>query len=203
MPDYIKKPDMEFRGQMETLANVLAASFADYGLLAADVMPITNALELFVTRLNQSEAAKAAALTAVANKDEARDALEALVRPMVRQIQERPAVTDEARLAAGIPIRDTVRTSSAPIAPLGLVATLASPRSANLAWNSNGNASGVDYVIEKRVNNAGEWMLVDVVRGTRKLVSGLTAGVRVDFRIRARRGSQTSDPSNTASIYAD
>jgi hypothetical protein len=203
MPDYIKKPDMEFRGQMETLIAVLAAAPGDYGLVAADMTPLTNALELFVTRLNQSEAAKAAALTAVANKDEARAALELLVRPMVRQIQERPVVTDERRLAAGIPIRDTVRTSSAPISPLGLVANLASPTSANLAWNSNGNASGVDYVIEKRVNNAGEWQLVDVVRATRKLVSGLTAGVRVDFRVRARRGSQTSDPSNTAAIYAD
>jgi hypothetical protein len=112
-------------------------------------------------------------------------------------------VTDATRTAAGIPVRDTVRTFSAPVSPRELVATQASPTSASLAWNSNGNASGVQYVIEKRVNNAGEWLQVDVVTATRYLAQGLTPGVRVDFRVKARRGAQTSDPSNTASIYAD
>jgi hypothetical protein len=202
MPDWVLKRDVDFNAQMLTLITVLAATPVDYGLIAADVTPLTNAQADFSDALIASDAAKAAAETAVAAKTASRDTLEALLRPLVRQIQERPAVTDEARLAAGIPVRDTVRSSNSPIAPVQLVATLPSPATANLVWNSNGNAGGVQYVVEKRVNNAGDWGMVDVVLATRIAVPGLVPGIRVDFRVRARRGAATSDPSNVASVYA-
>jgi hypothetical protein len=203
MPDWVKKKDTEFAAQQATLKNALVADEVAYGITPEQSAAVDVALTAFTTKLAAADAAKGAFSVAVAEKDAARVAYEALVRPLVRLIQETPTVTDEARTNAGLPIRDTVRTSSAPIAPAQLVATLPSPTSAALAWNSNGNASGVQYVVEKRVNNLGDWLTVDVVTSTRHLVQGLAAGIRVDFRVRARRRTATSDPSNTAAVYAD
>jgi hypothetical protein len=203
MPDWVKKKDTEFAAQQATLKNALVADEAAYGITADQSAAVEAALTTFNTKLAAADAAKGALSVAVAEKDAARAAYEALVRPMMRLIQETPTVTNEARTNAGLPIRDVVRTSSAPIAPRELVATLPSPTSAGLAWNSNGNASGVQYVVEKRVNNVGDWSTVDVVSATRLVVSGLAAGIRVDFRVRARRKSMLSDPSNTAAVYAD
>jgi hypothetical protein len=201
--DWVKKSDVEFKAQMDALLAYMVANEVALGFADLDFANIEAARVAFNASLADADAAKAAAGNAVAAKEAARGTLEGLIRPVIMQIQVNPAVTNETRTAAGIPVRDTVRTFSAPISPLGLVATQASPVSARLVWNSNGNASGVQYVIEKRVNNAGEWLKIDVVTATRYLAQGLTPGVRVDFRVKARRGAQTSDPSNTASIYAD
>lgn len=202
MPDYIPKSDVEASAFLGNMLTVVDATEADYGLVAGDVADHVAALAAFNAAVADVAAAKAALATAVATKDAARVALESLVRPTVAQIQVNPAVSDAARTAAQIPIRDTVRTVHSPIAVLALVAVLASPTTAGLTWNSNGNASGIKYRIEKRVNNAGDWILVDVTSATRANVPGLAAGVRVDFRVIAQRGTAQADASNIASVYA-
>jgi hypothetical protein len=201
MADWIVKPDVAARAQIGGIAAAIAAAPGDFGLTAADAAALNTALASFGDALDASMAAQAAARTAVANKNAARAALENLLRPMIQRAQLDPVVTDEKRAAAGIPIRDTVRTVSAPVAPRELVATLASPTTARLVWNSNGNASGVQYVVEGKAGAAADFSLVNVVTATKLDVPGLVAGQRVDYRVRARRGSATSDASNVASVY--
>jgi hypothetical protein len=202
MSDYIPKADVDAAALIGNMLTVIDATEADYGLTAGDVAAHVAALGDFNDGIADVAAKKAALATAVSTKDAARETLLGLVRPTVAQIQVNPAVTDAARNAAQIPVRDGVRTVHSPISVVGLVATLPSPTSAALVWNSNGNASGIKYRIENRVNNAGDWMLVDVTSATRANVPGLTAGVRVDFRVIAQRGTAQADASNIASVYA-
>jgi hypothetical protein len=202
MPDFIPKPDVDAAAYIGNMLAVIDANEVNYGLVAGDVADHVAALAAFNTAIADVAAKKASLANSVATKDAARATLEGLVRPTVAQIQVNPTVTDASRNAAQIPVRDTVRTFSAPIVVIGLVASLPSPTTASLAWNSNGNASGIKYRVEKRVNNVGEWTLVDVISATRANVTGLTAGVRVDFRVVSQRGSAFADPSNVASIYA-
>jgi len=62
---------------------------------------------------------------AIRSKNEARAALETILRPLIRQIQAYPAVTDDMRTSMGLHIRDTTHTP-APVpatAPLAKVDT--------------------------------------------------------------------------------
>lgn len=203
MADWVKKRDDEFAAQMATLSGALTAAPADYSVEAGDVTPISTALTAFNTKRAASDAAAAAAKTAVTEKVNARAALETLVRPMARRVQETASVTDEARVAAGLPVRDKVRTAQTPITPAALTATLDGPTAVILSWSTNGNAAGASYVVERRNGATGDYSLADVVTASRVRIAGLTPGQRVEFRVRARRSGQTSEPSNVAAIYAD
>ncbi len=201
MPDYIAKPDTDFDAQMVALIAVLAANEAAYGLSAGATSALSAALATFDSALTAANTAKAASNVAVAAKDQARNDLEGLVRPLIRQIQENPVVTDELRSQAGIPIRDTVRTTSAPVAPSDLVATADAAGTNLLRWNGAGNSSGIQFVVEAKIGTSPDFNIIDVVTATSYRHTGRTAGVPVLYRVLARRGSQTSNPSNIAGVY--
>ncbi len=201
MPDYIPKQDRAALAFYTTLLAALAATPAQYGLVAADVTPLSTKRTTFSSALDDADSAKVAASTAVAAKDTALDDVESSVRALVARIQVDPAVSDASRSAAGIPIRDTVRTTSAPIAPRDLVASADAAGVNRLSWNSNGNSVGVQYVVEAKVSTAAEFTIVDVVTATTFHHGGRTAGVPVLYRVRARRGTQTSEPSNVSGVY--
>ena len=82
------------------------------GLTAADMTPITTAQSAFNTGFGAHVAAKNAAMAAKQNKDEARAALTAVLRPLVRRLQASPAVNDAEKASLGI-------TVAAPRTPIG------------------------------------------------------------------------------------
>jgi hypothetical protein len=202
MPDYIPKPDTEFSAYLETLTTALEADEVAYGIIGADSLALRGALTLFQNNLSESNTAKAEAQVAVAAKDAARSDLEQLVRPLVARIQVNPVVTDALRSAASIPIRDTIRTVTAPIPPSALVAVASADGVNSLNWNPNGNTSGIQFVVEARVGAAAAFALVDVVTAASYRHTGQTPGVTVVYQVRARRGAATSAPSNQATVYA-
>lgn len=200
MADWIPKPDLGAQAKYAVTVPALVATPTAYGLVTGDVDELAALRTAFDDALAATVVAKSALASAVADKDAARSALEIQLRPLVARAQLAAVTTDAARNTAGIPVRDTVRSILAPIAPAVLVAVADGATAARLSWNSNGNGAGVDYVVEKMVNSTGGWVLVDVLRRTSLDVSGLGAGVRVDFRVSARRGQVTSAASNIASL---
>jgi hypothetical protein len=202
MADWIPKPNIDASAKFAVTVPALVANPTDYGLIAGDVDELAALRTAFDDGIADVTAAKSALAAAVGVQDAARAALELQLRPLVKRAQESPATSDASRTAAGIPIRDTTRSVNAPVAPAVLVAVADGATGARLSWNSNGNTPGVDYVVEKLVNNAGGWVLVDILRRTSLAVAGLGAGVRVDFRVSARRGAVTSASSNLATLNA-
>jgi hypothetical protein len=201
MPDYIPKPDGEAVAYTDSLITALQADEASYGLLAGQALELRAAHTAFEDALNFSNTKKGEAQIAVASKDTKRTALEQALRPIVAQIQVNPIVTDPVRVAAGIPIRDTVRTFSNPITPSDLVATADASGTNSLKWSDAGNATGIQYVVESKIGAATEFATVDVVTARTFRHTGRTPGERVEYRVRARRGSALSDPSNVAVVY--
>jgi hypothetical protein len=202
MPDYIPKPDGEAVAYTETLITALESDEAAYGITAAQSLALRAAHTDFENSLNVSNTKKGEAQIAVADKDTKRTALEAALRPIVAQIQVNPVVTDPLRVAAGIPIRDTVRTFSNPVTPSGLVATADAAGTNSLKWSGAGNSTGIQFVVEAKIGAAPEFSTVDVVTATTYRHTGRTPGQQVVYRVRARRGSALSDPSNVATVYA-
>lgn len=195
------KPDAGFLAQMGVLSAALTATETDYGVTTDQSAAVATAVSDFDTKLAAVATAKAAYETAVAEKAASRAAVEALVRPIAKAIQARAATTDDARRTAGLPIADKVRSNNAPITPTLLVAEVVGANGALLTWNSNGNTTGVRYVVEMKVGS-GAWAQLDVVTATRLSLTGLAAGTRHDFRVSARRRSVTSEASSVSSIWA-
>jgi hypothetical protein len=201
MPDYIPKPDQEAAAYLDTMVDALEANEVAYGFIAGDFAAVRVLHTAFVDALEASNTKKGEAQIAVASKDAARLDLEAALRPLVAQIQVNPVVEDAARVTAGIPIRDTTRTFSNPITPTDLVATADAAGTNSLKWDDAGNATGIQYVVEGKVGNAAVFSTVDVVTARTYRHTGQTPGVKVEYRVRARRGNAISDPSNVAVVY--
>lgn len=93
-------------------------------------------------------------------------------------------------------------TSSTPTQPLDLVATGSSDGINRLKWSRNGNRQGVMFVIEAKTGEAGEWTIVDVVTNSKFDHKNQTPGARVQYRVKAKRGTIVSSASNIAIVYS-
>ncbi len=201
MPDYIPKPDRAFLAYLTMVLAAIGSQPEAYGTTSLALGPMTAALADFSTSLDAADTAKASAKVAVAAKDADRAELEALFRPFVLRVQTDPSVTDALKTGASLPLRDTTRTFSAPVAPVDLVATADASGTNMLRWSGAGNASGIQFVIEARIGAAADFSTIDVVTATSYRHTGRTPGQTVQYRIRARRGAAVSDPSNAAVVY--
>ena len=116
MPDYIPEPDAEFLGWMNTLLSALQSNLSDYGIVQADLSPVQLAHASWADSHTAHLTAQVVAEAATTLKDNNSVTVENLVRSLARRIQANPAVTDEAKRRAGLPVHDTTRTPrTAPI----------------------------------------------------------------------------------------
>jgi hypothetical protein len=110
MAGYLPDSDGAFDTWVENFVAVVTANPTNYGLTAAQVTPLTALLATWNTAYSDQETAHAAAGGATAAKTTAHDELAALVRQLVQIIQTSVTVTNEDKVAAGVPIRDTTKT---------------------------------------------------------------------------------------------
>jgi Flp pilus assembly pilin Flp len=200
--DWIKKADGEFQAQAADVVPALIAAPVAVGLVAADVDGLAALRTAFNNALAAANAAKAELANLVAAKEVARTALANALRDIGKRVKANSSVTDDARRAAFLPVPDRIRSVNAPIVVAQLVATEDGATAAKIAFNSNGNTSGIRYRVEKRVGSAVGWELVDVITATKLRVVGLPPGVRVDFRVLSQRGEVLSEPSSVSSVNA-
>ena len=112
--NYIPAADAAFDTWQANLVSVLSGNLAAYGLVAGDLTPITAAQTAWSTGYAAQQTALAAAQAATETKDGNRQTYEDALRVLVRGIQARPSVSDPAKAAAGIPVRDTEPTPRRP-----------------------------------------------------------------------------------------
>lgn len=114
MADYIPQSDGDFDAWQMNFRNKLTASPATYGIDQATADQIKALSNAWDTKYDKSVSAQEAARAAVGEKDAARGAFIALIRPTVARIQVDPAVSDGSKQAAGLPIRSTSRSPNPP-----------------------------------------------------------------------------------------
>lgn len=125
--DYIPGSDNDFLSWMNNFIAYINAHIADLGLVAGDILPIGTAFADFDSKLLGHVGAQQAAQSSRQAKDDSRDALETVVRQLVRRLQASPDVDDAERAAMGITVPDS--TPSAPAGggissrPVGVVDT--------------------------------------------------------------------------------
>jgi hypothetical protein len=98
---------------VNTFVNYVAAHAVALGIPTATATDLTDGLTDWSDNLTAHHTAQTNANAARVTKDISRERLEGLVRPAAQMIQANPAVTDEQRAGAGLPIRDAIRTRAA------------------------------------------------------------------------------------------
>ena len=201
--DYIPAGDLEYQAWLVNLVTVANANLAALGLVAGDMTPVTTAKTPFDNAIPDVVTKKQALEQAVENKKTTRTNSVNSVRVVVRKIQANPAVSNALKAQLGITVRDTIPTPIVPTPPLALVARGLDSGTNVLNWARGENKRSVQFVIEANIGGAGTWVLVDVTSATKYSHLGQTPGVPVVYRVRARRGTTVSEPSNEASVYAE
>jgi hypothetical protein len=125
MPDIFPQSDSLFLGMATNFETKLSAAPTDYGETAPTALLVTNALAAFQAAYDANIVAQADAESARQDKDTTRNALEAVMRPMIGRMQNSAEVDDAERESLGIRVYDTTRTPvNAPATrPVGQVDT--------------------------------------------------------------------------------
>ncbi len=199
--DYIPSSDLDYQAWLLNFVTVANANLAALGLVAADMTPVTTAKTPFDAAIPDVVTKQKALSQAVQNKLAVRKTSVTSVRAVVRKLQANPAVTNALKAQLGITVKDTNPSPSAPVPPTDLVAHGLDSGTNMLTWKRNGNKSSVQFVIEAKIGTATDWTLVDVTTVTKYAHTNQKPGVKAIYRVRARRSTSISNPSNEAVVY--
>jgi anti-sigma28 factor (negative regulator of flagellin synthesis) len=118
------------------------------------------------------------------------------------QLKSDPTITNSTIEQLGFSLNDSVPTSSTPNVPLDLVVTGASNGINTLKWRRNGNSQGTMFVIEAKIGEATEYTIVNAVTNTTFEHINQIPGVKVQYRVKAKRAKLESSFSNIAVVYS-
>jgi hypothetical protein len=82
-----------------------------------------------------------------------------------------------------------------------LVATGTSDGTNSLKWNRSGNRQGTTFIIEAKIGDSNVWTMIDAVTNSTYKHKNQTPGVKVQYRVRAKRGDFESGYTNVAVVY--
>ena len=128
MANYIPNQDSEFVQWLTQFKDYATTHSENLGLTIEDISALASAQSAWNTAYPAHLQAQSAAIGARTTKDNARDAAEAVIRPMVQRIQTYPGVTNDMRAGLGITLKNTggsgVSTNSLEVSderPLALI----------------------------------------------------------------------------------
>jgi hypothetical protein len=109
MSDFIPSPDTAFSAFANALVTTLKVDPTSYGLTTEEITELDNELTAWDTSFDTLYQARDAARAATVDKDARREALEAKIRVINKQVQADPSVTNTQRADAGLPVYSTTR----------------------------------------------------------------------------------------------
>ncbi len=101
----------------------------------------------------------------------------------------------------GLNVNETNFGNVMPSAPSDLVATGTSDGTNSLKWSKNGNRQGTLFIIEAKIGDSTNWVMIDAVTSSAYKHKNQTPGVKIQYRIKAKRGEFESGYTNTAVVY--
>lgn len=112
MADYIPSGDADFNTWQQNFVTNLSANPSDFGLLLADVAPLTTQQGVWANAYAANQTAQQNARAASQAKEAARDDYEKALRSIARRIQANDAVTNDQRARLNLTVPTGTRTSA-------------------------------------------------------------------------------------------
>ncbi|MBP6965581.1 MAG: hypothetical protein KBC96_14385 [Armatimonadetes bacterium] len=116
--DYVPSNDQVFDTWLLNFVTVLGVNKALVGLVADDLVPIEDAQGDFNAKYGTHVQQKQLARGATAAKINSRTDAEAVLRPLVKRIQNHPGMTDQLRTLLGLPTPAIIAMAAVPITEL-------------------------------------------------------------------------------------
>lgn len=110
-------------------------------------------------------------------------------------------VTDSLIELIGFDVKTQNSGSSGISVPTALLVNGTSDGINHLRFNRNGNRQGTNFIIEAKIDDSNTWVIIDVITNTKYDHKNQTPGVKIQYRVRAKRGDLESTPSNVAVVY--
>ena len=195
------------RGKNELLAwlgqfNTVARDEREVlGLDEEDIGVLREAQARFAAALDSMETAKGMVKSAAQAELSAEQNISDTVREIVRRVQAKKGVAPALKAQLGINPRTAVRNHAPPVTPTNFLVTGGSNGVNKLNWNRAGNKPNTIFVIEAAAGTAGKFAEVGSTSATRFDHSGQTPGMKITYRVTARRAGMSSLPSGSVTLY--
>ena len=203
MGDYLPRKDMEFQEWLSNFLSVTKENSSLIGVSSEDLKSLAESHSQLINALESVEITRTAYLQATQIKETVRNAANAEARSVVRRVQANPRVTSALKSKLNITVRE-IRAPQVPLtAPTKLVAVGYDNGQHDLRWQRSGNPVNAHYIIESKVGTDLNWTKLDVVTATKYRHTGQSPGVKIVYRIIARRSGKLSTPSNEFTLYGE
>jgi hypothetical protein len=198
---YIPTRDAEFQNFSNNFAKQAGLYQAELFLTVEQTAKLATSSTEFEGKYDAHLVAQNAAEAATGSKNESRKAFERNIRTIAGIIQANPDIPNSLREILELPVHDTTHSVVNPQTPEALQAYGTDEGVNHLDWKPGENKSGTMYVIEAKIGDELSFSMIDVVTKTKYDHKEQTPGVRISYRVRAKRGEKLSEHSNTATVY--
>ena len=199
--DYLPKGKTQLSAWLANFNNVASAQMTSLGLTAADITALTGTTGNFNYSVAGVKTAKAALKSSTQAETAATKTVSNTVRGIVRRIQSNPAVTPAQKATLGVNPRSAPKNHAPPVTPTGLTVSGAETGVNTLNWNRAGNKQNTVFAVQAQIGASAAWVEVGAVTATKFAHTGQTPGVKVAYRLVARRAGMASVASAAATVY--
>jgi len=200
MADHRKLSNSEFLNLLNQLATKADGNAADFGL-TQDIVDEAKARRIGLqTKVNDQTAKKSAAKASTSVVNQTRkgdDEFLSDVKAMMRLAK----VSPDKFIEAGFDEDDSIVSIIVLQTPTDLVVSGASDGINKLKFNRNGNKPKTVFLVEAKIGNATDFVIIGTSMKQTFEHKNQKPGVKVVYRIRAQRGDDYSDYSNTVTVY--
>jgi len=123
------------------------------------------------------------------------------VEKLEKDADNNDKVTESLKELLGFDVKTQNAGVSGISVPVDLLVNGTSDGINHLKWNRNGNRYGTTFIIEAKIGDSNTWVIIDAITVTKYEHKNQTPGVKVQYRVRAKRGDLESTASNVAVVY--
>jgi hypothetical protein len=200
---YIPRSDAEFKEFSTNFAKKVGIHKAELPVSEAQVTELDNNSSNFNTKYTVHIDAQDTAEGATVDKNESRKTLVVNIRDVAGAIQADKSVPNNLREILGLPVHDTTHSVINPEVPEDLTAIVSLDKIIQLDWKAGLNKPGTMYAVEAKIGDAAQYSLIDMTTKTKYAHKNQTPGIKINYRIYAKRADKVSPHSNIATVYDD
>lgn len=202
MPRIYPKNDEQFVQWLTSFINVATEYQGDVRLSDDELEEMTALRNGMQSAIENEDRTRAAAVAATATKNERRTITNRRTSFRVKTILANPDIPAFIKENLGLNVPKP-RSSTPPRPPMNAVATTTRRGTTVLTWEPNGNVGRVQYIVEQKTAQNGDWAMVGTTTTRTFRHSGQTPGQHALYRVRAQKAKRISEESNTATVFAD
>lgn len=199
--DLYQFSDVALANELEQLATKIATSPTTFGLTPTIATALSSMADTYSSAYTDYENARVSANSASFVKQTTRDEAVALFATYLNLMYASPTVTQEAITTLGFAPRSDQRKDIVPTIPQDLIATPFADGTVSFKWEPGENKYGVVYQLEVADADMTTWTVLLTTTKRSGTLAGFDPGTPRWFRVKATKGTRSSEYSFVAGIY--